>query len=94
MRRTNYVNVNVDVDLDDILSDVDAEILLEELKSRRVNADEVIGDNLRDLAEEALAALKRGDSDEAELILTRALFPIFSSPDEALKRLAKLRQGA
>lgn len=92
-RRTNYVSVSVDVDLDDLFDGLDDDILLEELKSRGVKASKAVEGDLRELCEEALVKLQRGDASEAELILTRALFPAFNTPEAVLKRLDEVRKG-
>lgn len=73
----------VDVDLSDILTeDLVAELAKRDAKHIGVfNA----GDGIY---HDALAALKRGDAEYAELLLERALFPKFRTEADCMKAMA------
>lgn len=74
-RRRFSQTVEVEVDVSEILSELDDDQILEEARSRKLG--DKFGD--RDLVEDLLRCLKRGDTTEAIVFLERALHPKFTS---------------
>lgn len=80
-----YVKFSDYVDVD--LSDVDTDDLVAELAKR--DTKHIGAFNAGDeIYHDALAALKRGDAEYAELLLDRALFPKFRTEADCMKAMA------
>jgi len=89
-RRGVSHTVEVTVDIDDVLSELDDEQIIEEARVRGLGHK--IGDE--DLVEELLRCLKRGDLTDAIVILERTLHPKFRSLPLCEAAFAKLKSGA
>lgn len=89
-RRSLSAYVNVEVDLDDVLPEISTEDLRGELKLRGTTDDGVLA-----LCKEALFEIYRGAHREAQSILERAVFPVFTDEDDARARYeqAMCRKG-
>lgn len=93
IRRKSHGTMTVDarIDIDDILDSIESDDLIEVLKERgdclKVDVTaEVIGQNE---AEDILALLKRGNVDDAILMIERLAFPKFETPEKMLAHVRK-----
>lgn len=87
-RRTGYIQIDVSEVLDE-LDDVD---LVEELKSRGIDAG--MSDDGLSMAREAYEELCRGRPLEARAVLERLLFPKWTSRDNSRNAYDMFRKGA
>lgn len=93
-RRGTTISVTTDVEIDpwDVLEELNDEEILEEVERRdlnkKVEARRKLADPL-DLLEDALDALRRGDSAEAVFILERTLHPKFPSIEVCEKKFSE-----
>lgn len=86
-RRGSTVNVYVDVDIYDVLSEIDDNDILEEVARRnlpQIAESGIDTEFLMDLYEE----LNRGRLVEARVMLEREIFPKWKSPDACEKAFA------
>lgn len=96
--RRGYVTVDVDVDISDVLSEIENDVLLDECRSRNIlhqveskpKLDEE-PDCPRAQAEEAISLLRCGRTSDALTLLERSLFPKFKTVTDCEVALAKLR---
>jgi hypothetical protein len=89
--RSGYVTAEAEVDIyvDDLIEEVAGEVLIEEVAKRGLSARGALGCD-EAAAREAVDWLRRGEPDEALLILERALFPKFDSIAACMKRLHEI----
>lgn len=79
------------LDVDMVIDQIDTEDLEAEIKNRRRSSEQDVDDSLHSLCWLALRELRRGDHEEAELILERALRPVFPDRERAERALAAAR---
>ncbi len=91
MMRGQKVTVDVDIDVDDFLDNLTNEDLLAELRSREIQGPALGCEEAE--AKRALDCLRRGDVEEAALILERALFPKFKNLGMCMSQFAKAKGG-
>jgi hypothetical protein len=84
------ISTYVRIDIDEVLSEIDDDDLIEELRSRGKETAQPLGCDESD-AHRALEHLMRGEPDEAQLILERALLPKFRHMADTMKKIAELR---
>lgn len=89
-RRFASRTVEVEVNIEDVLSELDDDQILEEALSRKLG--DKIGDG--ELVEDLLRCLKRGDAAEAIVLLERTLYPKYQSIEICEKAFASLRGKA
>ncbi len=93
---TITVYTDVDVDVWEVLSELSDDDILEEVKSRKLEAKiskshEFLIDQEKDLLDEVFDHLRRGNNAEAILTLERITRPKFSSVALCVAELEKLR---
>ena len=81
--------VSVDVDIDDVLSELSDSDLVEALEARRKlpGRGKSVGGEMAELAyiQDAYNALGRGDTEYAMLIIERVMYPKWASTEDAAK---------
>jgi hypothetical protein len=87
------VTVDVDVDVNDVLVELDDDALLAECKAREIKAP-IVADEHPDLLQDLLDLLRRGDCEEATLLLERTIHPKFGSLELCEKEFASLKASA
>ena len=83
--------VSVHVDPDDVLDELSDEQLEAELRQRKKKVPTEAKDELTEALEQALAFIRRGDTEEAVLLIERTLHPVFPSFDLAMQAYARAR---
>lgn len=86
------ISVDVDVDINDVLDEMDDEVLLAECKAREIQSPTVV-DEHPDLLNELLDLLRRGEPEEAILLLERNIYPRFGSIELCEKAFAEVRRS-
>ncbi len=85
-RRRGYITI----DICDHIDEIDDDILLDEVKSRKLSTSEDGEGTDLDIVREAHEELKRGRSATALSILDRLLFPKWKSPQACEEQYKKL----
>lgn len=93
IRRRGSSQITVDVDLDDVLSEMSNEDILAEVEARDLTATAGLGCDRTD-AEEAILLLRSGRASDALTYLERSLHPKFRGRAACDEALAKLRASA
>lgn len=91
MMRGQKVTVDVDIDVDDFLDNLTNDDLLAELRSRDIQGPALGCDESE--AQRALECLRKGDVEEAALILERAIYPKFKNLGSCMSLFAKVKGG-
>lgn len=85
------VNDYVSLDVSEVLEQLEDETLMQELQRRSANLP--LASNTGDL-DEVLLLLKRGDVEEAELLLDRLLHPKFKSFSACIEQIENTARAA
>ncbi len=93
MKSLGYTHVDCRVDLDDVLSNLTNEQLMECLVGRKVNVTEP-EDSFKRLVSEAYDYLSDGNAPMAMLRIEQALFPRFKNLNECLVAYGKVKAEA
>jgi hypothetical protein len=88
-RVSDYVDVEIDVDIEEYIDEVSTEALLEELRKRK-NVSFNMNEQ-KDLLEEALADIRGGRLQDAAVVLERLLYPKFKRLDDCIHAISKMK---
>jgi hypothetical protein len=90
--------VTVDVDIDDVLSELSDSDLIEALEARRklAGSGKSVAGEMAELGliQDAYNALRRQDTEYAALILERVLYPKWATPEDSAKAFMVATGGA